>query len=90
MTWPGVGAAYVRLAQRVLSEAVAPAPRVAPEPSLPELRLEHLIRMTDDTGLLQHAIRSVPDPPEGLPLPMERKCLEGLARMTPDSTDEYR
>ncbi len=61
MTWPAVGEAYVRLAQRVLSEAVAPAPRTAPEPSLPELRLDHLIRMTDDTGLLQHAVRSVPD-----------------------------
>ncbi|MCH8889458.1 MAG: glycosyltransferase [Myxococcales bacterium] len=59
MTWPCVGAAYIRLARRVLSEAVAPG--IAPEPSLPELRLDHLIRMTDDTGLLQHAIRSVPD-----------------------------
>ena len=29
--------------------------------SLPELRLDHLIRMTDDTGLLQHAAHSVPD-----------------------------
>ena len=61
MTWPAVGEAYVRLARRVLGEAAAPKPRVAPEPSLPELRLEHLIRMTDDTGLLQHAIHSVPD-----------------------------
>jgi hypothetical protein len=61
MTWSAVGEAYIRLAQRVLGEAVAPAPRIAPEPSLPELRLEHLIRMTDDTGLLQHAIRSVPN-----------------------------
>ena len=32
-----------------------------PRRSLPELRLEHLIRMTDDTGLLQHAAHSVPD-----------------------------
>jgi hypothetical protein len=61
MTWPEVGIAYVRLARQVLSEAVAPAPRAAPEHSLPELRLDHLIRMTDDTGLLQHAVRSVPD-----------------------------
>ena len=33
MTWPGVGAAYVRLAQRVLSEAVAPARRSPACPS---------------------------------------------------------
>jgi glycosyltransferase involved in cell wall biosynthesis len=78
MTWPGVGAAYVRLAQRVLSEAVAPAPRIAPEPSLPELRLDHLIRMTDDTGLLQHAIRSVPDPPEGTAASNGKEALGGV------------
>ncbi len=59
MTWPAVGEAYVRLARRVLSEAVAPG--IAPEPSLPEIRLDHLVRMTDDTGLLQHAVHSVPD-----------------------------
>ncbi len=61
MTWLEVGRAYVRLAQRVLSEAVAPAPRIAPDRSLPELCLDHLVRMTDDTGLLQHAVRSAPD-----------------------------
>ncbi len=61
MTWPTVGEAYVRLVRHVLSETVASRPRLAPEPSLPKLRLEHLIRMTDDTGLLQHAIRNVPD-----------------------------
>jgi glycosyltransferase involved in cell wall biosynthesis len=61
MTWPAVGEAYVRLAQRVMSEAEALAPRIAPESSLPELRLDHLVRMTDDTGLIQHAVRSVPD-----------------------------
>jgi hypothetical protein len=40
---------------------VVPKSGITPEPSLPELRLDHLIRMTDDTGLLQHAIHSVPD-----------------------------
>ena len=39
MTWLEVGRAYVRLAQRVLGEAVAPAPRIAPERSPPELRV---------------------------------------------------
>ena len=28
--------------------------------SLPELRLDHLLRMTDDTGIIQHATYSVP------------------------------
>ena len=61
MIWPKVGEDYVELIQRVLREAVVPeAPALFPR-SLPELRLDHLIRMTDDTGLLQHAAHSVPD-----------------------------
>jgi len=61
MLWSQVGSDYVGLAQRVVREAVAPEPRARRRWSLPELRLEHLIRMTDDTGLLQHAAHSVPD-----------------------------
>ena len=29
--------------------------------SLPEVRLDHLFRMTDDTGMLQHAVYATPD-----------------------------
>ncbi|MFQ5505864.1 MAG: glycosyltransferase [Planctomycetota bacterium] len=61
MIWQRVGTVYERLARDVLRDAVAPATRPANKRSLPELRLDHLIRMTDDTGLLQHAIRNVPD-----------------------------
>ena len=35
----------------------ATAPRAS---SLPELRLDHLLRLTDDTGIIQHATFSVP------------------------------
>jgi len=31
----------------------------------PELKLEHLLRMTDSTGIFQHAIFSVPNFSEG-------------------------
>ena len=61
MIWPQVGSDYVELTRRVARKAVAPEPRALRRRSLPELRLEHLIRMTDDTGLLQHAAHSVPD-----------------------------
>ncbi len=61
MIWPRVGQDYVELIQEALVEAVVPeVPAVLPR-SIPELRLDHLIRMTDDTGLLQHAAHSVPD-----------------------------
>jgi glycosyltransferase involved in cell wall biosynthesis len=62
MVWPRIGKAHLDLATRVLAET--PARRVPVRPlrasSLPELRLDHLIRMTDDTGVIQHARYSVP------------------------------
>ncbi len=61
MLWPQVGSDYVELARRVVREAAAPETQAPRRWSLPELRLEHLIRMTDDTGLIQHAAHSVPD-----------------------------
>jgi len=62
MAWPRIGEAYLTLGMQVLAEA--PTRVVSVEPmrasSLPELRLDHLIRMTDDTGVIQHARYSVP------------------------------
>jgi hypothetical protein len=53
------------LIRATLSAAVSHrALNIAGEPStassLPELRLDHLLRMTDDTGIIQHATYSVP------------------------------
>jgi hypothetical protein len=64
MAWPRVGDAYFE----TIGDAVrlaAPARAAAPAPgamasSLPELCLDHLRRMTDDTGIIQHATYSVP------------------------------
>jgi hypothetical protein len=62
MVWPRIGKAHLDLATSVLAET--PARRVHVRPmrasSLPELRLDHLIRLTDDTGVIQHAHYSVP------------------------------
>ncbi|HSH74729.1 MAG TPA: glycosyltransferase, partial [Longimicrobiales bacterium] len=62
MTWPLVAEAYVDLAERILADA--PASRTDTSPSerfpLPEMRLDHIMRMTDDTGIIQHATYSVP------------------------------
>jgi glycosyltransferase involved in cell wall biosynthesis len=61
-TWSRVGEQYLSLAATLPGPA-AKRPR-RPEPprasSLPELRLDHLVRMTDDTGIIQHATFSVP------------------------------
>jgi hypothetical protein len=61
MIWPQVGIDYVALIRGVVPESVVPEAQALHRRSLPELRLDHLIRMTDDTGLLQHAAHSVPD-----------------------------
>jgi glycosyltransferase involved in cell wall biosynthesis len=65
MTWPRIGDAYfdvIRSAVRTAEHerAAAPAPIPLALGSLPELRLDHLVRMTDDTGIIQHAAYSVP------------------------------
>lgn len=67
MVWKNVGRSYLRLASRVLRERRRkPRPvtlsRVEPIDltSLPDLSLAHLHRLTDDTGILQHAAYSIP------------------------------
>ena len=62
MVWPRIGSAYIDLATKVLVEAPTKSATVRPTraSSLPELRLDHLTRLTDDTGVIQHARYSVP------------------------------
>jgi glycosyltransferase involved in cell wall biosynthesis len=60
-TWPRIGAQYLSLAQRALRPPRRINRVVAPRASsLPELRLDHLMRLTDDTGIIEHASFSVP------------------------------
>ncbi len=69
MTWPVVARRYMesfRLARESMS-AVPPAPEVAPATplALPPLRLDHLLTMSDHSGIFQHAIYNVPNFHEG-------------------------
>ena len=67
MIWKEVAKSYVALAREVVRERhEKPRPLRAFRPvpwasALPELNLAHLRRMTDGTGVLQHAIYVVPD-----------------------------
>lgn len=67
MTWPNVALEYAALLDKACERwaAVAtPAPGKTAQPmrlSLPEVRLDHLYRMTDDTGITQHASFSTPN-----------------------------
>jgi hypothetical protein len=72
MIWPAVARRYLEAFQRARADRKA-APRAAfagwtlgSRPyALPPLRLDHLVRMSDGTGIFQHAIFNVPNFHEG-------------------------
>ena len=73
-TWPKTAQAYMATFQRARSERSlqpraaqpdAPVALIDPMEYLPALNTGHLHTMTDDTGILQHAIFSVPNTCEG-------------------------
>jgi len=61
-SWPRIGRTYSDLVAQTTARAADVRREVAPvrASSLPELRLDHLLRLTDDTGIIQHATYSVP------------------------------
>ncbi|MBI3131420.1 MAG: glycosyltransferase family 4 protein [Acidobacteria bacterium] len=72
MIWPSTATRYLESFQQARTDRRA-RPRaafagwtLANRPyELPPLRMDHLVRMTDDTGLFQHAIFDVPSLQEG-------------------------
>jgi len=80
MVWSNVARLYMqsfesaRLERAVLSRKSFATKTLDQQPQeLPELRLEHLSRMTDSTGMFQHATYTVPNFSEGY-------CLDDNAR----------
>ena len=72
MVWPKVAAKYLQLFQQIkLDRQKKPRPSFHPSQyissatELPEIKLDHLRTMTDDTGMLQHAIFNVPRREDG-------------------------
>lgn len=71
-TWPNTARAYMACFQRARAERMS-RPRATPRNAsiveaagqLPALNMAHLRAMTDDTGILQHAIFSLPNASEG-------------------------
>lgn len=72
MVWPEVARQYLQSFERAVSDLPTPARRafagwtLGGRPyDLPHLKLDHLDRMTDETGLFQHAVFTVPNYHEG-------------------------
>jgi len=67
-TWTKAGKKYVDLARKVSKKGFAINSRqetVLDSSLLPPFSLEHVIRMTDDTGIIQHAKFGIPNLKEG-------------------------
>lgn len=75
-TWPKAGKKYLDLARKVMQRGVKPrdTKEIVLDPSLlPPFSLDHVLRMTDDTGIIQHAKFGIPNLKEGY-------CLDDNAR----------
>jgi glycosyltransferase involved in cell wall biosynthesis len=69
LRWPVIGAEYIKVAQEAsihhdFSEKILRNSIVDPE-VLPKFSLAHVIRLTDDTGIVQHAKYGIPNLKEG-------------------------
>lgn len=76
ITWPRAGAKYNRLARAILKEQAEQPVRketILDPLLLPPFLLDHIKRMTDDTGIIQHAKFGIPNLKEGY-------CLDDNAR----------
>ena len=72
MVWKRVAQDYMRSFQRARAERLWNPRLMSPNPvggnrpqELPLLKVDHLSRMTDDTGIFQHAVFAVPNQHEG-------------------------
>jgi glycosyltransferase involved in cell wall biosynthesis len=79
MKWPAVAESYLACFERARAQhatrlrAVRAKTLAARPTELPEINLEHLAAMTDDTGILQHAVFTVPSCDSGY-------CIDDNAR----------
>lgn len=71
MVWREVGRQYVEMFVQMLSERrdldvqAAWKQKMLPLITLPDIRLDHLISLSDDVGILQHACFGIPDRDNG-------------------------
>lgn len=79
MIWQEVAQSYLDVFHTAVNEfkgnsnQLIPSPKYKLMPALPEVNLNHLKEMTDSTGILQHAVFSIPNRNEGY-------CIDDNAR----------
>jgi glycosyltransferase involved in cell wall biosynthesis len=95
MRWPAVAKAYLTSFDRAASErtkrrhSAFRATTLAERPAeLPEVRLDHVVMKTDDTGILQHAAYSVPRYTDGYCLDDNARALLLMAMLEDAGSEE--
>ncbi len=76
ITWPRIGEKYIALSENIVQEDSKPFRRndtVFDPLLLPDFSLDHIKRLTNDTGIIQHAKYGIPNLKEGY-------CLDDNAR----------
>jgi glycosyltransferase involved in cell wall biosynthesis len=76
ITWPKTGEKYLALAEKMVKDELPVITKKETEPDLqllPPFSLVHINRLTDDTGIIQHAKFGIPNLKEGY-------CLDDNAR----------
>ena len=97
MVWKRVAQGYMESFGRVRSDRLE-SPRVqfsaraTPKAldQLPQLKLNHLQRLTDDTGILQHAIFTVPNSREGYTTDDNARALIFTVLQNQEGCDKFR
>ena len=90
IAWPAIGQTYARLFERINAQTVRleqPARPINTTETGVEPKFDHLHRLTDDTGILQHAICRVPNRFHGYCTDDNARALQ-VAMMNQDDLDE--
>ncbi|MDP3939332.1 MAG: glycosyltransferase family 4 protein [Deltaproteobacteria bacterium] len=97
MLWPAVARRYVQSFEQARAEhddrrrTSFQAKTLAKRPAgLPEINLEHLRLMTDDTGVLQHALFSIPHYAEGYCLDDNARAVLLMALVEDDGLEDFK
>jgi glycosyltransferase involved in cell wall biosynthesis len=76
LSWDEVARVTAGLCHQAWLSATEPSPSLIDEETLPPLRLDHLLAMTDDVGIVQHGVGAMADRTTGY-------CVDDVARLLP-------
>lgn len=88
MTWANTGKAYVESFQRAIQDSKTELKSIfqplekSNSIELPRINLQHLLNLTDSTGILQHAYGSIPNRHEGYCVDDNARALLVVSRLT--------